>query len=388
MKPEVSVLFDLLSAELGTRPVPKDRFKELTPENLVTLYRLSKSHDLAHMVGDALGKSGVCLPDDVSQHFLKQQMVAVYRHERINDTYLRLCDLFERSYIPYMPLKGAVIRPYYPEGWMRTSCDIDILVKETDAERAVELVEQVFGVKENYGKNFHDYSLLLEGGVHLELHFHIKENIPSMDAVLSTVWEYAHLKEGSGYCYLQSNAFLLFHLVAHNAYHFVSGGCGIRPFMDWWLLNRRISFEREEYEALLAEAELTEFASAMDALSDVWFSGAEHTALTCEMEAYILGAGIYGSAENRMVVAREKSGGRVRYLLQRIFMPYSSLKIVYPRLEKAPILYPFYTVIRWFSVLFGGRGARAVREIRSAATPENECTQRVAQMCRDLGLIK
>ena len=36
--------------------------------------------------------------------------------------------------IPFLPLKGSVIRQYYPEPWMRTSCDIDILVDfEKDA---------------------------------------------------------------------------------------------------------------------------------------------------------------------------------------------------------------------------------------------------------------
>ncbi|MBO4954226.1 MAG: nucleotidyltransferase family protein, partial [Clostridia bacterium] len=36
--------------------------------------------------------------------------------------------------IDFMPLKGAVIRQYYPEPWMRTSCDIDIHVKKDRLE--------------------------------------------------------------------------------------------------------------------------------------------------------------------------------------------------------------------------------------------------------------
>lgn len=388
MKNEISLFFDLLSAELGTQSLAADHFAELTAEDLRQIYRLSKSHDLAHMVGDALGKLGVSVPEELSGRFLKQQMLAVYRYERINDTFLRLCELLESAEIPYMPLKGSVIRPYYPEGWMRTSCDIDVLVKEADAERAVELVSQAFGIKENFGKSFHDHSLLLSGGVHLELHFNIIEETEPMDTVLRTVWDHALLKEGSGYCYLQSNAFLLFHLVAHNAYHFVKGGCGVRPFVDWWLLKQRLSFDEAEFKALLESAELTEFAAAMDALSDVWFSGKEHTPLTQEMESYILGAGVYGSMENRVTVGNEKSGGKFRYILGRIFMPYRGLKKIYPRLERAPILYPFYTVLRWFRVLFTGQGSRAMHEIRSAATVEDTRTQRVSQMCKDLRLIQ
>lgn len=388
MKKEIRLLFDLIAAELGVRPIPHEQIAALTEEQLKELYRLSKSHDMAHMVGDAIGKSGISLPESLSAHFLKRQMVAVYRYERINDTYLRLCELFEASHIPYVPLKGSVIRPYYPEGWMRTSCDIDILVKEEDAERAVELVGQVFGIKENYGKSFHDHSLLLEVGVHLELHFNIIEDMEPMDSVLLTVWDHVKLKEGSGYCYLQSNAFLLFHLVAHNAYHFVKGGCGIRPFVDWWLLKRSISYDREELAELLKRAELEAFASSMDAMSDVWLSDAPYTELTEQMEDYLLGAGVYGSIENRVSVGSEANGGRLRYIFKRIFLPYADLKSIYPRLEKAPVLYPFYTVLRWFSVIFGGRGARAMKEIRSAASQETEKTQQIAKMCRELNLVK
>ena len=385
MERYASALFELTRMALGETIENTEEIRALSPEDLISLYRLSKAHDMAHIVGEMLSRLEIPMDESLSARFLKQQMLAVYRHERLRDTYDRLCRLFEDSHIPYMPLKGAVIRPYYKEPWMRTSCDIDILVKEEDADRAAALVGDVFGIKENYGKSFHDISLLLEGNVHLELHFNIIEEIEPMDTVLRRVWEHADLKPGTAYCYLQTNAFLLFHLVAHNAYHFQKGGCGIRPFVDWWLLKRCLEVDEAELSSLLGEAELSEFEKGMDDLAMVWFSGEKHTELTQQMERFLLGAGVYGSLENRVTVGREKEGGGLRYILRRIFLPMRELKKLYPRLEKAPVLYPFYTVCRWFAVLFSGRGKKAVLEIKHSVSGSDT---EASKMCKELNLTK
>ena len=384
----VSTLFELIKAALEKNEPKTEELRALSNEELVSLYRLSKAHDLSHIVGEMLTRCEIPMEEALSSRFLKQQMLAVYRHERLQDTYTRVCDLFEAQGIDHMPLKGAVIRPYYPEAWMRTSCDIDILVKEEDVDRAAELVGETFGIKEHYGKSFHDVSLLLEGGVHLELHFNIIEEIEPMDTVLRTVWEHAALKDGTSHCYLQTNAFLLFHLVAHNAYHFIKGGCGIRPFVDWWLLKKHLTVDEAELERLLRDASLLEFACGMDDLCGVWFEGIEHTELTGQMEKFILGAGVYGSLENRVTVGRETSGGGLSYIFKRIFLPMKELKKLYPRLEKAPVLYPFYTVVRWFTVIFSGRGKKAAREIKSSVARADEYSADVARMCHDLHLIQ
>ena len=69
-------------------------------------------------------------------------------------------------------------------------------------------------------------------------------------------------------------------------------------------------------------------------------------------------------------------------------VPYTSLRAIYPRLARFPILYHFYTVVRWIQVIFGGRGSRAIAEIRSTVTPENERSRLIEKMCRELNLIE
>ena len=109
---------------------------------LSALYGVSKKHDIAHLVGDALIKNGLIEDGDLKSQFQNQTLMAVCRYENLNYEFGRICEILEETRIPFIPLKGAVIRQYYPEPWMRTSCDIDILVHEEDLERAVKILKE------------------------------------------------------------------------------------------------------------------------------------------------------------------------------------------------------------------------------------------------------
>ena len=156
-------MMNLIGSEICGNAVCADEIKALSDDELKALYKLSKSHDLAHLVGNALIKnnlldeenpngdenhdgdktqgggennSGV-IRSEVKQKFEKQILTAIYRYENINSELETLKTAFEEEKIPFIPLKGSVIRQYYPEPWLRTSCDIDILVHEEDIERAI-----------------------------------------------------------------------------------------------------------------------------------------------------------------------------------------------------------------------------------------------------------
>ena len=68
----------------------------------------------------------------------KSVVTAQYRFVKQEAELEHIRAVLEREGIAYVPLKGAVMRALYAEPWMRTSCDIDVLVHETDLERAVE----------------------------------------------------------------------------------------------------------------------------------------------------------------------------------------------------------------------------------------------------------
>ena len=384
---EAEILFSLLRFELSDQKIEFKR-EDLDAELLQKLYALSKAHDLSHLVGKALRHAGLLDAGEAAKAFIKQQMLAIYRYERLNYEYSRICALFDREKITYMPLKGAVLRRFYPEPWMRTSCDIDVLVKEEQLTHALDILSSELNYKAEGGKTFHDVHVFSESGVHLELHYNIKEDLEPMDTVLTRVWENAHPVEQSPCKYEQTTEYLLFHLIAHAAYHFINGGCGIRFVLDLWLLKKQCAYDEELLSRLLSAAELQTFAQELFALADVWFEGRAHSDLTLEMEAYILGAGLYGTVENSVAMGQAATleGGRVGYLMRQIFMPYKNLKGRFPILEKWPVLFPVFTVYRWLRIIFGKHRTVAVQVIRSTKDLDTVKANRLSALRKNLKL--
>ena len=72
------------------------------------------------------------------------------------------------------------------------------------------------------------------------------------------------------------------------AKHFLTGGCGIRPFLDVWILNKKEIFKSKEREKLLKEAGVFTFEQNAEKLASVWVGKAEYDELTKEMENYIV----------------------------------------------------------------------------------------------------
>lgn len=374
---------------------------EVSVRFLTELYKLSKAHDVAHLVGDALNKCGAFnnLPDTIEENeratiikikakFDEQVFTAVYRYENINYELEQIKQTFNEAKIPFIPLKGSVIRKYYPEPWMRTSCDIDILVKEEDLEKAVKSLTEKKGFKQDGKRNFHDISLYSPAGIHLELHFNIKETVEKLDAVLQTAWEHATKNENSEneYEYKFSEDFFLFHLYAHASYHFIGGGCGVRPFIDFYLLKRNLTFDNEKAEALLDSAGIKFFAKKVEELSEVWFGERAHDEITKEAEEFVLSGGVYGNAVNHAAV-KQAEKGKSAHLRSRIWLPYKNLIVLYPSLKGKRILQPLYEIRRWFKLFKKSTFQRSVRELKTNASMKQEEVSKAQKLLNDLELL-
>lgn len=382
----LKMLFALIRSEICGEEIDSTLKTPLSEEELQELFELAKKHDVAHLLSAALYKQGILGDDTVSQKFKKEQMLAVYRCESMKHALGEICGALEKAKIPYVPLKGAVIRPLYPEEWMRTSCDIDILVHEEDLDRAVEILVSTLDYRANSEKNYHDISLYSPKGIHLELHFSIKESMDNIDGLLSEVWSHVQCQSEGSFLCVQSPEYFMFHHIAHISYHFVHGGCGIKPFMDMYIIENKMEFDDGAVRAFCRQCGMEEFYEHMLHLTDVWFANAKHTPLSRKVESYILEGGVYGTFSNKIMLAQNKQGGKLRYALSRVFMPYASLKTYYPILEKHKWLYPFVQVFRWFRILFGDGLKRGVREMKVSQGITQKQSEGVENMLEEIGL--
>ena len=213
----------------------------------LSLYRLAKLHDLSHILAQSL--SDIPLSQEISVKLTKHQMSAVFQYEQQRHTLAEISDFFEKEGVCFIPLKGAVLRDYYPQPWMRKSCDIDILIKEEDVAKATALLtEKGYRVGE---KSSHDISFFSENGVHLELHFTLFDPDFRTPEALVQVWDHAKPQAGKQYHYVLDRETFCFYHIYHMAKHVVAGGCGIKPFLDLWIIRHNMGCDETMLQALL-----------------------------------------------------------------------------------------------------------------------------------------
>ncbi len=378
------LLFALLRSVVNGDKLSEQEKSLYTDEMLPKLIEISKKHDVAHLTAQGLVSNSLLKNNNGANNEI---LKAVYRYEQINYEYENLCKALETAEIPFMPLKGSILRSYYPEPWMRTSCDIDVLVHPKDTEKAVEYLVDNLGYVES-GKCSHDVSLFTQSEMHIELHYDLLEGgiANKSSEVLEKVWDTATLRNGYSYFYEMPDEMFYFYHIAHMAKHFENGGCGIRPFIDLWILDNIPNSEKCKRDLLLEQGELLKFSSAMRELGKVWFGNAEHSALTKQTESYILGGGVYGTAENRIAVQQQQRGGKLKYALSKIFIPYDNIKFHYPILQKHRWLTPVMEVRRWFKLVFCGHAKRSVRELKQNNNISNTEAENIRVFLNNIGL--
>lgn len=358
-------------------------------DNLEELYCMSVRHDIAHMVADALYKNGLLKNNaDIAEKFKNAQLGAVYRYMKFESEIQQIYAVLEKVGISFIPLKGAVIRNFYAEPYMRTSCDIDILVHEYDCERAALCLKDELKYTQLPGKTLHDCQLESPDGVHLELHFTLIEDncMPKTSSVLEKVWEYANTADLCTYrCEMCEEMFMFYH-IAHMAKHFLNGGCGIRAFMDLWLLEEKISFDLGKLNELLKKTDLLTFYESSLKLCSVWFGSEKHTLLTRNMEFFVFGSGVYGTLENQAAINFARGDNKAVSVLKLIFLPRKNLEVLYPELKQRPYLCWFYQIKRWLRAFNKDKRNKIKAEGKMIFSVSNEKKSEVKALLNSLNL--
>lgn len=381
----IQLLFALLRSAIGGKALTAEERELYSAEQLPELLEISSKHDVVHLLSLGLKQNDLISQADMD--IKKNILIVAYRYEQLKRAYETLCNALEKAQIPFLPLKGSVIRKYYPEPWMRTSCDIDVLVHEEDLERAVSLLVEEHGYT-YHGKGSHDVSLLTPNKKHIELHYNLVEDgiVKESSAVLKDVWETAERRSGWRFFYEMPDEMFYFYHVAHMAKHFENGGCGIRTLIDLWILDGMQNIQASKRDALLTQGKLLRFANMVRKLSKIWFDGAQYDSISKQVEDYILSGGVYGNSKNRITLQQSQKGGRLQYALSKVFIPYDVIKFHYPILQKKPWLMPLMQVRRWGKLAFCGHAKRSIRELRYNSNVTDEKAAEMQMFLENIGL--
>lgn len=381
-----SIMFELLRLALSE----EETFScnKLSDEELECLFDLSKKHDITQIIAYALDKSGYSADGDKQKALLKKfnerLYKAVIKYERAEKFVKQIKEVCNSLKIPFVILKGWVTKDYYPEKYLRTFCDIDVLIKEEDYVKNAKEIARALDLKVRC-RTAHDTEYVSPDGDVLEIHHSLVEagRAANSAEVLKKVWDNACLSEG--FEYKLSKEFFLFYHIAHMAKHIEGGGLGIRSFIDLELLSN-LKIDAKTFESFLKEAKLTDFYIKSLDLCKVWFGNKNPDKTDDIYSKYIICAGVYGNEDNYVVTKIAGNGGKKKFFLSKVFLSYENLAELYPSLRGKKILTPFYQIKRWFSKLFNGSVKKHLRLLRKANDVSQTKKQETVFLFKELGL--
>lgn len=256
---------------------------------------------------------------------------------------------FEKEKIKYLPLKGIIIKEFYPHKGMRQFTDNDILfdtyrrndliaiMKARNYEFESGATHDVFTKKPVYEFEFHKMLFVRDNPLYK--HF-------------SDVWENATQESETSFAYHMKHEDFYCYTIAHAYKHFSNGGIGARFLADLFLMHRawKDSLDLDAIQKKLTKAKLIDFYN-MAANCAVGVFGGNDVTVSDDMIAQFLFGGMFGSME-RNIAKKVAEKGRLGYLRRRIFIPYDQMRSIYPILYKLPILLPFCWLAKVFGVLF------------------------------------
>lgn len=341
------------------------------------LFKIGKMQDILPIIREGLNALNIEADSRIEQLC----KIEIYQFVHRDDAVERISACFNKNAIDFILLKGSVLRDLYPDKWMRTSCDIDVLVKEQDLQRAVDALERETDFRYK-SKNYHDV-LMNMPNVHLELHFNIKEDMENVDKLLLRVWDNCAKKENT--CqFVLTPEFQIFHVISHMSFHFMHGGLGIRSCIDLWLLRHKTEYDESIVKNMCEECGILKFYNECCFLSEVWIGENEHTDTSKMLEKYSMESGVFGNTKNAVLIGqiRHKKEG---YIFHRLFMDKERLKRLYPILDKYPFLLPYCQLRRWAEALIKKRD-RLKNEINLLNKTSDEEREFYEKLIKSIGM--
>lgn len=330
--------------------------RETTPDldhllsvNLDLLFDVADSHMLSAIVGQELVKVGIN-----TQSF----RVAIATAERkaiiLNNEYECIASELVNSEIWFMPLKGAIIKDYYPHFAMREMCDYDILFDSSRADDVRKIMERLGFYTSEFGISADDvYKKPPISNFEMHRELFGSYNDKKLYDYYRSVKTRLIKCDDSEYKYNFSPEDFYIYMIAHEYKHYSKSGTGLRSLLDTYVFLRNFRIDMEYVQQEVEKLGISEFENKNRSLAISLFNGCELTVEERNMLNYIVSSGSYGSLKNKVEnQLKKESGNKFRYLIRRLFGPNKNdlsrkhFEKTYAVFFKHKILLPFLPVYR------------------------------------------
>ena len=352
-------------------------------ENGKELFRMSAKHFIDALVGTTLKQAGVVLPKYWEERMVKAvRKVILFDAER-----KKLCTWMDSEHIWYLPLKGIILKDYYPSVGMRQMSDNDILF-DADAWERVEKHMLSEGYEaEAVGKGNHDvYQKAPVYNFEMHRSLYGKGHDERWVAYYSDIKDRLHPDQPEGgYGYHMSDEDFYIYITSHAYKHYSGSGTGIRTLLDFYayLSAKEESLDFDYIKAECKKLGIDDFEQHNRILCRKVFAPQQTynqdsfeqslSADELEMLQYYLSSGVYGTFDRMVANRMEKQKktdekgklSKLTYYRHRVF-PGMELYENYPLLVKHRFLIPAYWVYRMVRMLFSKkRRNNMLREVKA-----------------------
>lgn len=357
----VNYLIHLLACAIN------EKTPDPVPDNVDfnALFSLAEKHQIYNMIYPLI-QDNPHISAEQKAKWRHSKMVETAKMVTVNSERAQIFEEFEKNQIKYMPLKGLILKNYYPKESMRQMSDNDILYDFSKRDIVCDIMKKRGYKTLATGENSDDFHKppYCTFEFHRELFFKEHEFCPEFD----NLWDNAKQDENSPFMYHMSLEDNYIYSVCHMYKHYSTAGCGVRfladiyvvlkkdnDVLDWDYINSQLEiFGISEYEQksrtlafkLFDEKELDENDIAL-------------------LETYI-NFGIYGSGKIKLqkeLMSLADSGSlekaKKKYIIKRLFPSVKKMKADYRVLEKKPYLLPAYYIYRLFRALFNRKKTMA-----------------------------
>lgn len=323
--------------------------------NLDEIYELASFHSLIALVACSL-ETVIPLPHEYDQAKKKAiRKMVLFDVERS-----KIFQLMDEEKIWHMPLKGSILKDYYPQFGVREMSDNDILCDPTRFHDIKRIMEQTGFLCERFDERVDDE--FVKGMIAFEIHrnlFDIQENKRFYDYYKDIKQRLIPVKNNP-YEYMFSSEDFYIYMIAHEYKHFIHGGTGLRSLIDTFVYLKKCcstmnwDYIYEELEKL----HILEFEKQQRELSVAVFTGNQLNDSDLEKLIYYVLSGTYGISEHKAnnhisvkLSGDDSKQAKRKYLMKRIFVSGEDLKNAYPFFYRHKWLIPFLQLFRFFKAI-------------------------------------
>lgn len=352
----------------------KPRTELLADVDIASVSAAAKRHSIGALVYRALDSVGLATKELVREYSSSVRRIMLLDAERAV-----IQQWMEEQGIRHMPLKGVVLKEYYPEIGLRQMVDNDILFDEKYRRTVRDYFKSRGYEVKCYNRGNHDVymkSPVYNYEMHVSLFSHGYLR-PMRERFINALSD-AIPDEGTSYRYHMDDNEYYIYIKCHEFKHYTHGGMGIRFFLDNYVIMKAIG-DRLNFDFISKECEkigIGDYEARTRALAARLFDedmlvrlcehdgGDENDPLTpAERELYDFScfAGTYGTVAQHMAtditrIEEERGvstrGAKVRYFFRRLVLPMSAYQSNHPFIYKHKWLIPFHAVWRLVAAVF------------------------------------